>query len=411
MHRQVCLYYAFKPSKDVQVPWQKIVERAKGRVLSVELGYISHHNITKLAGVLLKNKAARTLKHITWSIPAIWVRIAPAVMRGAAEKVNELAQACAQLASLEVMSQHYALPEPLADGSLQNCKLRRFRTDTTIAPETYTHLSRMLSCAKVVSIFPSQCLRTTHIKEAWLLELLGPNSVLEELTGEYYSDKHGDTSGITTSLALRKLELCKPWRVVDHKVRLHAPNLRELAMDVRLLCKLSTDSFSQLSSLSVLVKDAERDELQNSPPAPTILGPTWKDGFKHIAGYTGPLTLEIGGIEWMSFVLEVLRALAHGEFAWPGLTQVRVFLQIAEQDSVLRALVSARKAGAQGASQEQYEAIAQERATASGMTFNGPSLCQDVVWHIHRSERLSGGTIGWLRTQDNVHLHETSRLR
>lgn len=116
------------------------------------------------------------------------------------------------------------------------------------------------------------------------------------------------------------------------------------------------------------------------------------NGFQHIAGHNGAMTLEIGGKGGNGHVGAVLSYLSR-EFFWLGLTHVRLYLTDAESAESLVRLITARRAGAQGASREQYEAIANNGTTAAAdMTFSGPPLCKHVVWWVHYYQKLPDET-------------------
>lgn len=154
------------------------------------------------------------------------------------------------------------------------------------------------------------------------------NTQLEKLTAELVSDLSSFSDGrIMTSASLRKLILRYPSRVLGSQVRLHAPNLRELEIEASLLCKLSVESLAGLSALHLTVKSGEQSHV-DSPPAPLISGPTWMDGLRRIASFTGPMTLEFGTDDYPDrHSVDVLGSLASSEFAWPGLDLVDVVPQ------------------------------------------------------------------------------------
>lgn len=408
--------YAFtaeRLSKEDEMPWRKIVELSQGRTVSVELAFLSHSNISKLA-VALK-MASSSLKHITWSVSPEWGGyVHKATVKVAARKVLELAQACPQLASLEVMCPHALSSDLFSGGFLRTGKLQRFRTNTPVTSELYAPLSAMLLHAKVVSTvsmrrdWPEE---STRIEERWLLHLLSSNTALEALRASAFvdSNEEASSSGVVTSLSLQSLELLSPWWVFESGVRLHAPNVRRLAAEVRILGKLSLETTSNLSELHLQLHRPRQNEPQGAVPGERPLGPRDTDGLQRVKGHTGAMTLDFGSTstEHAVAVMQDLEPyLASPEVVWPGLTEVRLYLAGAHLTGMLRRFIAARTAGARGASREQYEAIVSGTATQTGMTFIGPPLCKEVVWRFQVNALVSSETIASFEQLHNVHFYQ-----
>lgn len=388
-----------------KMPWQNIIARARGNLVGVEFAYIAHHQVLEFARAL-KVVAASSIKHLRWSIPSGWR--SPLVtsdwIKEAALRVLELAQACPNIATVEAMCQWELKPPRLfMDGALQVAKLDRFRTDLPLSEEVRFHLLSMLSLARTVILCTNR--ESLPYRESWLLELLRSNTVLEELSCHYMTDKDDcDTVGLTTSLSLRRLDWEPAGPVWCGAGVLHAPNLSELSTDARFLCKLSDASLSNLSTLKVRVLRPPRFERHS---ASLRSGPTSLQGLQRITRHAGHVTLHYERMAWreVSSLIDLLIS----DLVWPGLAQVTFTL--VEDLVALPCIIAARKAAARGASREQYLAIANGTPSSAmspvtgDATYDGPSLCVDTQWTIDDVKYLPVETRAWLKSLENVSLY------
>lgn len=390
-----------------KMPWDKIIARAQGSVLSVEFAYVAHHQIYELARAL-KLTAALSIRHIRWSVPSGWrsPSVTAAWIRDAAWRVLELAQACPNVRTVEIMCQWKLEPLTLfMEGALRSVQLQRFRTDAPLSDEVRIHLLTTLSKAKTVILYKNEELGPYN--ESWLSELLSSNTVIEELLCHHIADDDNcQANNVTTSLSLKRLDWKPSSPVWRGTVMLHAPNLRELTTEARLLCKLSDESLSNLARLSVDV--LPEPTLSRYPASLLRSAPIGLQGLQRIASHAGELDLTYGPLAWKEFPLFLV--LLASDLIWPGLTRV-TFTLVGDLVN-LPCLIAARRAAARGASREQYMAIA-SGSTALAMssstaaaTYDGASLCRDTHWTVFDGSRcMSAATIAWLKGLDNVNLY------
>lgn len=203
---------------------------------------------------------------------------------------------------------------------------------------------------------------------------------------------------------------------------LEAPQLRELAIDTHLLHALRLASTSLLSSLTLRIVDSERER-----------SGLWDIG--RVWNYQGKLKIMIES----RFTEHMLKDLA--VFVWPGLEEVEIELQD-HLASELISLISAREAGARGASTDQYasvklmtlELLNDARTSAEPTNFVGIAksmlalaraqernpdttpICSAVRWKIRVPDRVKDGmssrlnnipmgVLEWLEQQPNVEVH------
>lgn len=120
--------------------------------------------------------------------------------------------------------------------------------------------------------------------------------------------------------------------------QIDAPNLRELAIDGRLLSYFTRASTLLLDSLTLRIVGLDHDS-DGQPELRAI---------DRVKDHQGSLKLEVGS----KFTVEMLKFLSDG-FLWPGLAQVEI--ELTEHSvGTLISVIAAREAGASGATEEQY---------------------------------------------------------
>lgn len=140
--------------------------------------------------------------------------------------------------------------------------------------------------------------------------------------------------------SLRYLDLRWSGELYSNVAELDAPELRELAIDGRLLRYLTSDSLSMLSALTLRLVGLRGHERRHYE-----LG-----GINSVFGHQGSLKLDVGE----AYSVDVMHLFLDG-FRWPGLETAEIELTMDDSTAALIAVVAARDAGARGATKQQYE--------------------------------------------------------